>query len=236
MNPKIAYLLALFLGVCSFALHKTVFYFLSSYNTAFAVSAIDVQGVTNSLASVSPMLQPVYGRQLREIELQPLKQQLQSAPLVAKVALYKQYPSTLKVVVSERKPVAEIISGGNSYMVDTTARVLPLNRQNGVPVIYVDFGLALDDMEIVDESLVSLLVALGKEDVSMIESFSLSRDYGAGFLLKGFDTVFYIGTKPLTKILISSARTIANDAVKTGRRPPQRVDFSESDTTVIGYY
>ncbi|MGL5721202.1 MAG: cell division protein FtsQ/DivIB [Brevinema sp.] len=236
MNPKIAYLLALFLGACSFTLHKTVFYFLSSYNTAFAVSTIDVQGVTNSLSMVSPVLQPVYGRQLREIELQPLKQQIQSVPLVEKVTLYKQYPSTLKVVVSERKPVAEIISGGNSYMVDTTAQVLPLKRQDGVPVIYVDFGLALDGTQIIDENLVALLLALGKDDVSMIESFSLSRDYGAGFLLKGFDTVFYLGTKPLTATLISSARTIANDAVKTGRRPPKRVDFSESDTTVIGYY
>ena len=236
MNPKITYLLALFLGICSFTLHKTVFYFLSSYNKGFSVSTIDVQGVTNSLSMVSPMLQPVYGRQLREIELQPLKQQLQSAPLVAKVALYKEYPSTLKVVVTERKPVAEVISGRNSYMVDATARVLPLKRQAGVPAVYVDFGLALDDMEIVDENLVALLMALGRDDVSMIESLSLSRDYGAGFLLKGFDTVFYIGDKPLTAMLISSARTIADDAVKTGRRPPKRVDFSESDTTVIGYY
>ncbi|MGL5255014.1 MAG: cell division protein FtsQ/DivIB [Brevinema sp.] len=236
MNPKAAYLLALFLGTCSFALHKTVFYFLSTYNKAFEVSHIDVQGVTNSLVFVTPILQPVYGRQLREVELDPLKQRIQSMPLVSNVEIYKQYPSTLKVVIAERQPIAEIISGGRSYMVDATARVLPLIRKMGIPVIYVDFGLALDGMEIVDENIVSLLMALNTDDVSMIESFSLSRDYGAGFLLKGSNTVFYIGAKPLTATLINSARRIADDTKKTGRRPPKRVDFSGSDTTVIGYY
>lgn len=233
MNKK-SYLIALALGLASFLMHKGGFALASAFAPAFRLETLDISG--QRLVSDFSSLEALKGRPLRFINLTQIKEELLRHPLIANAAVRKEYPSALKVILTEHIPLAEIHSGGTIYVVNADALTLPLRPQGLVPQIYADFGIVLNGAQIIDENIAALLPVLAIPAAKNLAALSLSRDKGLAFTLKGALTSFFIGGQALTETHLKRAGQIAEDIAQKKTRAPKTVDLSSGGDAAVGYY
>jgi cell division septal protein FtsQ len=90
----------------------------------FAVSQLEVVGITHTPApSVRSILDRYSGANLFRLDISRLQQEMQMLPWIASVAIEKELPSTLRIHVAERTPVALVERKGTLSYADSTGRV-----------------------------------------------------------------------------------------------------------------
>lgn len=232
---NLSYLLFAALGLSSFILHQGVFYLFAQHSPFFTVQNINIQGLQFASDYVSPLIENTRGKPLYTLNIMQLKSNISASPIVEQAVLEKIYPSTLKATITERRPVALIYSGENIYVVDKMGRILPQKPYANLPRLYVNFGLSLNDSQIVDEYLRETLYSLNTLTTKNISQISLHRETGTSFRLKESSIDFYITNRIINEKFVKTANNITA-SLKTKKIPsPKIVDLSSGNDTAVGY-
>lgn len=97
-----------FIGVTALAIFTaSLVGFLSSRNSLFRLSEFQILQADKSLETqVNQQLLPYLGQRLTTLSLTDIERRLQEIPRVRRVSIRKKWPSSLQVVVEEKKAVA----------------------------------------------------------------------------------------------------------------------------------
>lgn len=109
------------------------------------VQRVDVEGVERlDPAVVVAAGQSQVGRPMVMASTDQVAARLRGRPLVLAVEVRRSWPSTLTVVVTERRPAAAVASAGRFTLVDRGGVVVAVEARPpaGVPVVEVDLGKA----------------------------------------------------------------------------------------------
>lgn len=106
----------------------------------FAVKKIEVQGVTHTpAASIDRVTQQYVGLNLFKIDIARVQRDLGGLAWVSRIEIEKQLPDTLRIRVTERKPVALLSRGDRLVYVDATAKpfaeLSPAAGDDDLPII-----------------------------------------------------------------------------------------------------
>jgi hypothetical protein len=89
------------------------------YSPYFLIRDLQVDGGTRvSAAWVEENLRPLAGRHILAVSLEGVRRRLSDHPWIASVALRRELPDRLRVVVVERQPVARRVSDGGLVFLD----------------------------------------------------------------------------------------------------------------------
>jgi cell division protein FtsQ len=111
----------------------------------FDVDRIEVRGVSSlSADELLEAADVARGDRMIEIDLTEARDGLRSVPGVRSANVERDWPSTIRITVTEEEPVAVLRSGGSEFLVSSTGRVLdaPPGETTGV----VPFEVERDDV------------------------------------------------------------------------------------------
>ncbi len=189
---KRLFFLTVFSGFAYF-LYSGVHYWMSN-SDIFFVSSIEVSG-TGILTTdeIREMIDMEPGQRILEVEIAPIKEKLLENPFIKDVSIGRRFPSTIKVNVTERNPVAYVVAGKVS-MVGEEGFILPKRINKDNPVDYpVISGVKLNKSE-KDEKSKSLTASLDflrlletrlPDIVGQISEIHYRRDGGFSIFLSG---------------------------------------------------
>lgn len=103
------------------------------FSGLLAVRRVDVVGSSggSAAAQVSAAARHALGEPLARVDTRRLGDVIGTLPGVASVRVERSWPSTLRLVVSERQPVAAVSRAGTLWLVD--GRGVPFQRVTAVP-------------------------------------------------------------------------------------------------------
>jgi hypothetical protein len=106
------------------------------YSSVFQVQHIETAGLHRllekdlvSLMGVNP------SARLFDVDLERVKDRLLSHPWIREVQVRKTFPDTLKIKVSERRPIALVVEGKRRVLVDETGKVLEALPPRGAATV-----------------------------------------------------------------------------------------------------
>ncbi len=96
-----------------------VLIYLAGFTSAFAVKKVSVTGLHRlTRHGVLAVAKVPMGKPLARLNLKPIEQRLAAIPGVARVDVKRAWPNTVRIVVTERTPVASINRSGTIWLVD----------------------------------------------------------------------------------------------------------------------
>jgi cell division septal protein FtsQ len=112
------------------------------YSPYFLIRELQVQGGTRvSAAWVEENLRPLAGRHILAVSLEGVRRRLSDHPWIASVALRRELPDRLRVVVVERQPVARLVTDGGMVFLDVEGEpIAPCPAGAGEGLLLVRHG------------------------------------------------------------------------------------------------
>lgn len=228
-------LLLIFLIVLSVCMHRGIFLLLDAAN-AFKIKKVDISGLELAdTPSLRGLIAPLYEQSLTDLDIKQLNDQLLQQPLIASSITARDFPYTVKISVEERKPVAEIRYNNAMLVIDKTGKILPLVPNKSTPQIVTDFGLIINEDQILDEFLLENLPALELPAARQISSVTFMRENGLSFRLDGLASDFLIGQRILNQKFITRALEIKNTIISQQIVPPAKIDIHSDENAAIGF-
>lgn len=131
----------------------------------FAVKAVQLGGIVHSpRADVDRVTSRYVGANLFKIDIEQVQRDLGELPWIERIDIEKKLPDTLRIVVTERKPVALALSGSQLRYVD----------QHGVPFAPLSPEVGNPDLPLINDAsgaelvqCVALLLELSRKDPEM---------------------------------------------------------------------
>lgn len=227
--------LLIFLIFCSISVHKGIFLLLGS-TRAFKIKKVHISGLELAdTASLQSLIAPLYEQSLTDLDIKQLNNKLLEQPLIASSITERDFPYTVKISIQERKPIAEIRYNNEMLVIDKTGKILPLVPNKSTPQIVTDFGLIVNDDQILDEFLLENLPALELPIARQISSLTFMREKGLSFRLDGLSSDFLIGQRILNQKFITRALEIKNTIISQQIVPPTKIDIHSDENAAIGF-
>ncbi|MFC1477406.1 cell division protein FtsQ/DivIB [candidate division KSB1 bacterium] len=130
------FLKRLWYTLCTFAVLTAVAYGMRYWlqtTDVFTVKNIQFAGMNLiDEESIRALIKIQPEEKLYEVNLEPLYEGIAQNPYVASVAIGRRYPSTIKVDITERRPVAYLVLN-KVYLVDGDGYLLPKLNANDLP-------------------------------------------------------------------------------------------------------
>lgn len=178
------------------------------------VRRISVRGnVRLSSGEVQALIEDLRGTSIITADLANIRARLMASPWVADVALRRVLPSTIEVVVSERRPIGVCRLGGELYLLDRTGSVIdefgPQYAEFDLPIIDglvrppVGVEPAIDARRTALAASVIDALAGQPELASRLSQIDVSDLHNAVVLLDGDPALLYLGTEKFTERLQS---------------------------------
>lgn len=244
MNKKISALLIVIISIISILVHQSIYDILNVFTDSFSIKKIDITGATYSRNDnfdqiITENTNIIQGN-LPKLNIIALKNQLEQLELIKTVDISRDLPHTLKIKVIERTPIAIVKTKNSSYKVDNSGFIL-LSITNilpfVLPVINVDFGIALNKNQIVDEHLVKTLSTLNSTNINLIDKISINKNRETYFTLKNITPQFYIEKLILTENFLLKAQRIGKTINSTNiQKIPKIIDIYSNKDTSIGFF
>ncbi len=176
-------------------LHYLIFSLLRA-NGSFDVKEILVKGEQNihpnEIIRASQIRKGMY---LFSIDLKDASRNVQSLAMISTAQVRRIPPSSIEITVSERTLTALVTDDRKSYFCDEDGYVLPRGFE-GLPRIITDFPVLISKNRIQEQFVLIALKNLSQfKDSKNISQITFRRKEGVYIILKGLDTVFYIGNK-----------------------------------------
>ncbi|MCP4724799.1 MAG: FtsQ-type POTRA domain-containing protein [bacterium] len=132
-----------FAATVTFGLAKGVRYWYSN-SDIFYVSGVEINGATIlTINEIESMIEIEPEQRINDIEVDPLKENILKNPFIENVSIGRKYPSTIKVDVVERKPVA-FIALDKVYLIDDQGYILPKSvKTSGYPDYPIITGIKI---------------------------------------------------------------------------------------------
>lgn len=228
-------LLLIFLIVLSVCIHRGTFLLLDAAN-AFKIKKVNISGLELAdTASLRGLIARLYEQSLTDLDINQLNNNLLQQPLIASSVTERDFPYTVKISIQERKPVAEIHYNNEMLVIDKTGKILPLVPNKSTPQIVTDFGLIVNNDQILDEFLLENLPALELPTARQISSLTFMREKGLSFRLDGLSSDFLIGQRILNQKFITRALEIKNTIISQQIVPPAKIDIHSDENAAIGF-
>lgn len=240
LKHKLSVLLILLLIGASFTVHHFIFRILDQYTDIFTIRKIDIEGLSlakttdferliNSISNSTP--------KLSSLNNYTVKASLEQIPLIKEVEVYKDYPHTLSIKITERTPVATVIIQKKQHIVDEEGVILPLITEIPLPSVNAEFGIALDGTQIVDDLIVDTLTGLYSSQEKKIKSVFIDQNRNTFFTLYELSSQFDIGDQIISKQYIDRALRITQALQSNSTTPiPKKIDIHSYEDTFIGYF
>lgn len=227
--------LLIFLIFSSISVHKGVFLLLRATG-AFKIKKVNISGLKLvDTASLRSLIAPLYEQALTDLDIKQLNNKLLEQPLIASSITERDFPYTVKISIRERQPVAEIRYNNEMLVIDKTGKILPLVPNKSTPQIVTDFGLIVNNDQILDEFLLENLPALELPIARQISSLTFMREKGLSFRLDGLSSDFLIGQRILNQKFITRALEIKNTIISQQIVPPAKIDIHSDENAAIGF-
>lgn len=228
-------LLLIFLIVFSVCVHRGIFLLLDATNV-FKIKKVNISGLELAdTPSLRGLIAPLYEQSLTDLDINQLNNNLLQQPLIAISITERDFPYTVKISVEERKPVAEIRYNNEMLVIDKTGKILPLVPNKSTPQIVTDFGLIVNNDQILDEFLLENLPALELPTAGQISALTFMREKGLSFRLDGLSSDFLVGQRILNQKFITRALEIKNTIISQQIVPPAKIDIHSDENAAIGF-
>ena len=244
LNKKTSALLIIFLALFSFLVHQSLYDILNIFTKSFSIKEINVSGAMYSKNAefdqiITSSTNLTRGN-LSLLNITTLKNQLETLVLIKNVDINKDLPHTLTIKITERTPIAFIKIKNQSYQVDNDGVILYSLTNSlplALPTIDVEFGVALNNNQVVDEHIIKTLSTLHNTNIILIDKIRIDKNRETYFTLKNTKPQFYIEKLPLSENFIFKAQGIANTLNTTNlQKTPKIIDIYSNKDTSIGFF
>jgi len=141
------------IGMIIFICLLAIFVFFIAYKY-FRVTRIEVQGNSKvEKAFIGELTGIKIDDNLFAINKNTVKENINADPYLEYFDLKRIYPSTVRIEVFERTPIAMVVYGDKGYIIDRDANILELAIENDMQLIQIE------GLQIVDASVGSKLIA-----------------------------------------------------------------------------
>jgi cell division protein FtsQ len=198
---------ALLIGAAGAAALAMVTWGMLAFTNAgiFRIEHLAVQGQHRlSAGEVKALLDGITGQSIFHVDLEEYRVRLLDSPWVSDAVLWRVFPSTVQVRVTERTPLAVARLNRLSYLVDATGAIIdaagPQYREFDLPIVD---GLLADDATgtLADPQRVQLVERLlaelsGRSDLlKRVSQVDVSNPRNAVVLLDGESARLYLGDR-----------------------------------------
>ena len=188
----------------AFAAYQTVVLLFTT--PLLRVNRIEVRGnVRLSSGQVQALVEDLRGTSILRADLDAFRERLIESPWVADVALRRVLPSTIEVVVSERRPIGLCRLGQELYLVDETGALIdqfgPQYAEFDLPIIDGLVAAPPGAQESIDprraELAARVLASLGRnqEIAARLSLIDVSNTQDAVVLLEADPALLHVGTE-----------------------------------------
>ena len=244
LNKKISALLIIFLALFSFLAHQSLYDILNIFTKSFSIKEINISGAMYSknaeFEQIITSSTNLTRGNLSLLNITTLKDRLEALELIKNVDINKDLPHTLTIKITERTPIAFIEIKNQSYQVDNDGVILyslTNSLPRALPSIDVEFGVALNNNQVVDEHIIKTLSALHNTNIILIDKIRIDKNRETYFTLKNTKPQFYIEKLPLSENFIFKAQGIANTLNTTNlQKTPKIIDIYSNKDTSIGFF
>ena len=231
MKESLSVLLVLFFMGIIFGMHFMLYGFLQSSNS-LSVQTVTVAG--NSMLSESEVVQLSgieQGSGIFQYDLKTVAENIQRHPMVESATVHRSPPSTIAIVICEKKPTALVNDGKQSMLCDKDGNILNIGFLGNLPSVFTDYPLfIIDERKISDELIVSILKNLSEFPKSdEIKKIFIKKEEGIYITARGVEeTVFYLGKSIPNDELLKRVVLIA-DRIKEKNLKIKYVDVNKNE-------
>ncbi|MFL6157756.1 MAG: cell division protein FtsQ/DivIB [Marmoricola sp.] len=158
---------------------------LVAFSSVLAVRGVDVSGNTSvSSARIARLAQAPVGTPLARADLAPIQARLEAIPSIRSVVVSRSWPHTIKIVVTERTPVAVVSRGAGLQAVDASGVLFGhyAKKPAGLPLVNTSPSVRADALAEVARVVSSLRPDIAAKvkhvDVETVDKISLEMADG----------------------------------------------------------